>query len=444
MVVQLALLLLGAAPIELVPAGTQLVYRGQMHADRGDPGEEKSFEVKFLVVHRPPGASVYWTIEERGRGGWSWLDRFGHADVDATLRQTGGVLPALRYERADGSSVVPLPLPFVAGYELPSAGRTWSEGGLEHRVVGLERTNGAETWRIDVRGSLGRQRSVWVDRPGPTVLALAETVFIGQGEQHGLRYELASRDVLEPARVEATVAAFDSLRELRGRLGWEPRAQEFSWTPDRLALVKRDLPASGERAAGTFLSGMAAAAERQWKADQDRSSALGALQARLVGRAAPRPGLVTLGGDKFAWDDLQGKVAVLHFWEYRDAPLEEPYGQVAYLDFLNRNHAAGDVRMYGVVANDRVIQPETRRAAVQSARRLHAFMNLSYPLLVDEGDAVKQFGDPRVTGARLPLFIVIDRTGKVVHYHAGHYDVHRDRGLEELESVVKRALDSRG
>jgi hypothetical protein len=148
-------------------------------------------------------------------------------------------------------------------------------------------------------------------------------------------------------------------------------------------------------------------------------------------------------GDKFAWDNAQGKVTVLHFWEYREVPLEEPYGQVAYLDFLLRKQMPGAVQMYGIVADERLGQPDTRRMAIQGARRFHAFMNLSYPLLLDGGDAAKQFGDPRVTGAKLPLFVVIDRSGKVIHYHAGFYDVNRDRGLEELDGVVRGALENR-
>ena len=134
---------------------------------------------------------------------------------------------------------------------------------------------------------------------------------------------------------------------------------------------------------------------------------------------------------------------MLHFWDYRDAPLEEPYGQVAYLDFLARQHAAGDVKVYGVVADERVTQPDTKRTGIQSAKKLHSFMNLSYPLLVDAGAAIKEFGDPRVTGAKLPLFVVIDRQGNIVHYHAGHYEVSRDRGLEELGTVIKQSLDKR-
>ena len=68
-------------------------------------------------------------------------------------------------------------------------------------------------------------------------------------------------------------------------------------------------------------------------------------------------------------------------------------------------------------------------------------MNLTYPILFDDGAMLKQLGDPRVAGNRLPLFVVIDRSGRVVEYHSGHYEVHRDRGLEELDQIVKKALD---
>ena len=48
-----------------------------------------------------------------------------------------------------------------------------------------------------------------------------------------------------------------------------------------------------------------------------------------------------------------------------------------------------------------------------------------------------------VTGAKLPLYVVIDRQGKIAHYHAGFYEVNRDRGLEELSNAVRQALDKR-
>ncbi|HRX78715.1 MAG TPA: redoxin domain-containing protein, partial [Pirellulaceae bacterium] len=142
------------------------------------------------------------------------------------------------------------------------------------------------------------------------------------------------------------------------------------------------------------------------------------------------------------WSQTDGKVTVLHFWEYRDTPLEEPYGQIAYLDFLFRNRPAEDVVVLGVCANQRLQDPETELKAILSAKKLVAFMNLSYPILADHAGGVRQFGDPRATGAKLPLFVVIGKDGKIVHYHVGTYEVNRDRGLEELEAIVKKAVGS--
>jgi hypothetical protein len=92
--------------------------------------------------------------------------------------------------------------------------------------------------------------------------------------------------------------------------------------------------------------------------------------------------------------------------------------------------------------NQRLQDPETQLSAILSAKKLVAFMNLSYPILADHADGVRQFGDPRVTGAKLPLFVVIGRDGKIAHYHVGTYEVNRDRGLEELAAIVKQAVAS--
>lgn len=446
MFASLALLLsVAAAPSDSLPTGTQLVYRGRFVAEKGDAApSEKNFDLTILLASDSKGLAVRWTTEERGRGAWSWLDRFGTVRVNARLRHTDGVMPTLLDQRPEGNSVVPLLLPFVTYDEPLAEGVAWIEDRLEHKVIASEKVGSADSWRIEVRNPLGRKRTVWVDKASPVVLAMSELVFIGQGEQHNLRYELVSREALPSERSDAAIAAFEEFMRLRERLEFGPQTREFQWTSDRLALLKSDLPAVAAKAKDTPLAKLAQTAEQESKTQKDRSHAIGALQGKLVGSPSPRPGLETISGEPFPWDDLKGKVTVLHFWEYRDMPLEEPYGQVAYLDYLIRKHAGGNVRMFGVVTDQRFSQPDGRRAGIQSAKRLHAFMNLSYPLLVDLGEAVKQFGDPRATGAKLPLFVVIDRAGKVVHYHVGHYEVNRDRGLEELEDVVRKALDSRG
>ena len=136
--------------------------------------------------------------------------------------------------------------------------------------------------------------------------------------------------------------------------------------------------------------------------------------------------------------DLAGKVVVLHFWEYRDTPLEEPYGQTGYLDFLSRKHGKGNVLVYGVNVDPKLGDDETRRGSIASARRLKSFMNLSFPILLDDGALLKRVGDPRQGGGKLPLFLVINKEGKIAEYSAGLYDVQANTGLAELDAVIEK------
>jgi len=129
-------------------------------------------------------------------------------------------------------------------------------------------------------------------------------------------------------------------------------------------------------------------------------------------------------------------VTVLHFWTYSDTPLKQPYGQVGYLDFLYGKRKAEGVKIFGVAVDAQFGEPAKRDAATRSVRRLVNFMNLTYPVLLDNEDLLKAFGDPRRLGAELPLFVVIGADGKIVHYKAGHYEVDRLEGLKELNEVV--------
>ena len=139
---------------------------------------------------------------------------------------------------------------------------------------------------------------------------------------------------------------------------------------------------------------------------------------------------------------LKDKVTILHFWAYRDTPLEEPYGQVGYLDFLLRKRGEKGVQILGVLVDEKIVDDGARRMAAASARKLKSFMNLSYDILMDDGTLLKKLGDPRPAGGKLPLFVVIGRDGRVVEYHAGLYDVKPEQGLAELDAVVTKAAAS--
>jgi hypothetical protein len=200
--------------------------------------------------------------------------------------------------------------------------------------------------------------------------------------------------------------------------------------------VKSALPALADASAGSPLAAIAAVADRDSKGQKNRAGAVAALRDGALGQPLGKVELAELGGKAITDADLAGKVVVLHFWEYRDTPLEEPYGQTGYLDFLSRKHSAGGVLVYGVNVDPRLGDEETRRGSIAAARRLKTFMNLSFPILLDDGALLKRLGDPRQGGGKLPLFLVIGKDGKIAEYRAGLYDVQANTGLAELDAVI--------
>ncbi len=156
-----------------------------------------------------------------------------------------------------------------------------------------------------------------------------------------------------------------------------------------------------------------------------------------VGSKAPDFELTGLDGELIPAAALQGKTLVLHFWEYRDEPLEEPYGQIGYLDFLLNRHSTDKLAVYGVAVDRRLRDPATASAAARSVRRLKSFMNLGYDIAADrDGKLLKAFGDPTQFDATLPLWVIIGPDGKVVHYRTGYYEIDRERGLAEIDAIV--------
>jgi hypothetical protein len=172
----------------------------------------------------------------------------------------------------------------------------------------------------------------------------------------------------------------------------------------------------------------------------DRTSALDRLIAEGTGKVVEPFEAAGPGDVKFDSDALRDRVTVLHFWEYRDSPLAEPYGQVGYLEFLYGRHKARGLQVVGVAVDGRFAQSPTAGAAAASVRRLKNFMNLTYPIVHDGGGLVRQFGDPRNIGADLPLFIVVGPDGRIVHYKVGHYEVDREAGLKQLDEVIQNLL----
>jgi peroxiredoxin len=230
---------------------------------------------------------------------------------------------------------------------------------------------------------------------------------------------------------------------LRGKLNLPAQSQEAEFKGEQLNLLGEQLPGLVELAAGTPLARLVGMAERDYQLQSGRTGAVADLGTKFVGSSVEAFSAKGVGGESLALADLAGQVTVLHFWEYRDEPLKEPYGQVGYLDFMYHRRKAGGLQVYGVAVDGRLADEKTRGAAERSVKKLKAFMNLSYPVLLDSGALVKQFGDPRLIGASLPLFVVIGPDQKILHYHVGTYEVHQDQGLKELDQVVAKALEKK-
>jgi hypothetical protein len=437
----LALFVAALVPAQL-PEGTLLRYEGTMVASRDD-GNPRAKEFSLVAVVGPAAEgsrSVDWMLEESSRGSWSWTERFNRWSVDATKRDDVAQAPALLFERADGKSVVPLCPIFFAGSTPLAKGQKWSEGRMDYEVTGESTKAGQACWVVDVRTPYGPKRTLSVAKETSLVVAVRETVFVGQGQQHELKFELKESKLLPSPEYAKTSQAISSWLELIADLQRSPRHERPDLNDEQLVLVRKQLPGLQELAEGTPFTSFAAAAVKDVQNQKGRAGAMQQLRDAVVGKSLTDLKLKDLkltdvAGKELTAETWKDKTLVLHFWEYRDAPLEEPYGQVGYLDFASRK-LAGKAVVIGVNVDERLERADSRRAAIAAAKRLKAFMNLSYDIALDDGALIKQFGDPRSAGGKLPLFVVISPQGKIISYHAGLYDIKPEQGLKELEASI--------
>jgi peroxiredoxin len=358
--------------------------------------------------------------------------------------QPSNIGPALLYERDDGKSIVPLISPHFAAAAKLETGAAWDEDRLEYKVLGEEERASRACWEVEVRSPYGHKRTLYVEKAsGTLIVAVRETVFIGQGEEHKLNFELTEAKEIDSADAAKTAAALDQWLKLRDTLGWKPRGGKTELSSEQIATLKVELPKLLETAATGPLAAIAEVAQADAKGQRNRAGAVAALRDAALGKQLGKIELTDIAGKSLTSDDLAGKVVVLHFWEYRDTPLEEPYGQTGYLDYLSRRRADDGVLVFGVAIADNLDDEQARRTAASSARKLKAFMNLSYPILLDDGTLLKRLGDPRQASGKLPLFLVIGTGGKIAEYHAGMYDVKTNEGLAELDAAIGKALEAK-
>lgn len=434
----------GSANAEPAPGWRLAVHGTVARADStsGRPASvDKTFDLALVLTSREPqGAKWLWLLEESGGGGWPWSDRFGAWETGPLGSSERSPGPALLFDRADGSSVISLMSPLLTPPVQLAPEATWSAGEQNFVVEQKEQRGERELWRVAVAMGSGRTKTLWLDERESLVRAAEQRIFMGQGEEHQLRWEIVATSQLSPEELASTAADHVELEKLRSVLGRPPRTIEPTLSAQQQTLLTAALPAAQVAVRTPALTAVVRQAERDLALQTERAGDVAELVAKFQGQPAELLALRGPSGESLRQEDLTGAVTLLHFWEYRDEPLREPYGQVGYLDFLFSKRQPDGLRVFGIAVDGRLGDERLRPAALQSVRKLRSFMNLSYPVVLDDGAALKQFGDPRQIGAALPLFVLVGRDGKIVHYHVGEHNVDLQFGLKDLNELVAQAL----
>ncbi|HLJ12084.1 MAG TPA: redoxin domain-containing protein [Planctomycetaceae bacterium] len=433
--------LLGA-PFEDAPA-IELRYTGALAkvARAADEKPVKRFNLYCLVIREPEGKrTMAYSLGERGGGGWAWPERFGSVSLDQELKPAPGNGIRLLYDYEGTPLVIPLPLPIPAYAGSLKAGAKWSEGKEAWEVARTQKVQDRNCWQVHVATSFGRKRTLWIDAESPLVVALEERVFVGQGDEHALTMQLESAKPLDDEQLARNRQVLPALLELQSALKRSENESRPELTEAQLKLASDALPQLQNASADTPFSPLVAAIHKDVKAQLQRSDEVSKLADKFIGKPAPAFSLTLSDKTEVASDSLKDKITVLHFWEYQGEPLVEPYGQVGYLDFLYGKRRKLGVQVFGVAVDSRIAEDRSSPAALKSIQKLKSFMNLSYPIALDDGKLLARFGDPTKYGAKLPLWIVIGPDGKIAHFRAGFYKINPDEGLNELDELLVKLI----
>ena len=428
-------------------ASELLVYQGTMVPDDGDATTStKEFKITVVRDSVDNGGVLHWTIKENGRGELSWIAQFGISKwidgngINLQSSRTSLANPLILFNSENHTSLIPLALVQIADGGKINMDTVWKQGALSYRVIEREQMNGKSYWRVLGFNSFGTKRTVWVSSDG-VINRLEERVTVGQGERHTLEYRLVKRESLSDAAREKMVAAFAAFTNLRDQLELDLPSKEVVWDDRQLKLLRAQSDKLIEVAKTTPLAGLSLIAKKDVQSQNGRRGGVAALMTRALGQVVTATGFELYRGSGFDDASLKGKVTILHFWDYKDSPLSPPYGQVGYLDFLSRKYADKGLQVVGVVVRPELEDPTQRTRVRASTRKFASFMNLSYPVVADIQNYIGELGDPRRAGAKLPLFVVLDKSGKVVHYKVGFYEVDRQVGLRVLHDLVKEQVE---
>ena len=421
----------------------ELRYSGTLerHSNRGrNAPAEKQFDIYVLVQSHGDGHVCFYSVTERGGGAWAWPERFGQIVLNDNNKRVEG-RPIHILHTHDGTKY-PLelaqPLNRFAGKI--GISDSWVSGKLKYSVHGEKQIGKRFVSHISGVDNFGRRQNEFIEKDGSLIVAADRRVFMGRGDEFDLKIELATIQPLTGKVKEQTLNTASALLELQDALKRNEAETKPELSSTQLATSAAALKTLTADAKDTSLSKLVVAILRDVQAQSSRVGDVASLAKKVVGKPAPKFSLPTLKRKTVDTASQKNRVTVLHFWDYKHEPLEEPYGQIGYLDFLSNRRGKYGVDVVGVAVNKDFADPERKGKALASVRRMREFMNLSYQLTTDNGDVLKAFGDPRGFDAKLPVWVVIGPDGTISHYHAGFYAIKPDEGLKQLDAEVVKMI----
>lgn len=391
----------------------------------------RRFEVQLLSLP----AGLFFHVSDDLRQGCPWPDCYG---ITSANPSQDTVQPHLIYPFDGTRYFLPLPPLVLALPEKPEPGAAWAQQGWQMTVLAQKNVSGVVAWEIEAREPRGRRQTLVADAASGFLLRAETDVFMGQGDQFVMtlaRSESRPLPETQQAGVEATTR---ELLALQSKLKRRPDSQLAELSARQVRDALDALPQLTKLSAATPLERLVRQIQADVDQQQQRLDSAASRSQAIMNSQVPDFSLSLVSGQSLTAASLRGRTTVLHFWDYRDAPLAEPYGQTGYLEFLYNRRRQENLQVVGVSTNADLQNPENLGKGRRAARKLAEFMNLTYPIGYDDGSLLKTLGDPRDQRGQLPLWVVIGPDGRVLHYHAGFYEIDVAQGLKELEAVLSK------
>ncbi len=416
-------------------------FTGTLVQGTDDQSILRKFEVQLLLG---PGEPFFCVLDDV-RTGCPWPESFGllsTGDAGGAAGDRLGPVPHLVYSYS--GNLYSIPLPFLI-LNVPSASAeaaAWNHAGWKLNVLGRRTVDGSDCWVVEAKEQRGRRQNLMVDASTGLLQQAQCDVFMGQGDQFRLTLRRNSIRTVEQDVVDKIEQLSGVLLGLQRDLGRRPDSQVSELSDRQILAVAEVQGALQSLSVGTPFQELVTRISNDLQRQTRRMTAAANRAGQLKDAQSPEFSLNVLNGGVIDSRGLRGKIVVLHFWDYRDQPLSEPYGQTGYLDFLFNQRRKLGVQVIGVTTGAGMQTADGLARGKRAARKLAEFMNLTYPITFDDGSLLRALGDPRDTNGQLPLWIVLTPDGKIAHYHAGFYEVDAARGLKELDQVVAEQIEA--